>query len=128
VDRLACAWLIRRFINPEAIIRYSLQPEPGEISFDMKEADFGHLGQLCTFETMLRAFNLAVPGLSLMAEMVHEIDLRGERYFHPEITGIDAILKGWLLLDLPDAEVEARGLALFDSLFALLSTRFQPAK
>lgn len=125
VDRLACAWLIRRFINPEAVIRYSLQPEPGEISFDMNEADFGHSGQLCTFETMLRAFSLAAPGLSLLAEVVHEIDLRDERYFHPEVTGIDAILKGWLLLDLPDAELESRGLALFDSLFAMLSARSQ---
>jgi hypothetical protein len=125
VDRLACIWLIRRFINPEAVIRYSLQPEADEISFDMPEAHFGHSGQLCTFETMIRAFDLDTPALMLMAEIVHTIDLRDERYFHPEITGLEAVLKGSLLLGLSDAELEFRGLALFDSLFATLSTRFQ---
>ncbi len=124
VDRLASIWLIRRFIDPNATIRYGLQIEPNEISFDMNQADFGHSGPLCTFETMIRAFNLDTPGLSLVAEIVHEIDLRDERYFHPEITGIDIILKGWLQLDLSDIELETRGLTLFDSLFEMLSTRF----
>src|ERR671933_611539 len=54
VDRLACAWLIRRFVNPAAPIRYAAQPEPGEVAFDMVDAQFGHTGSLCTFETMLR--------------------------------------------------------------------------
>jgi hypothetical protein len=74
---------------------------------------------------MIRAFKLDTPGLALMAEIVHAIDLRDDRYFHPEVTGLDAILKGALLLGLSDTELEVRGLALFDSLFATLSTRFQ---
>jgi hypothetical protein len=123
VDRLACAWLIRRFINPQAVIRYSQQPEADEVTFDMQEAEFGHAGHLCTFETMIRAFGLATPGLSTLAEIVHEIDLRDERYVQPEIAGIEAILKGWLALNLTDAELEARGLALFDGLFEVLSNR-----
>jgi hypothetical protein len=123
VDRLACAWLIRRFINPEAIIRYSPQPEPGEVAFDMRDADFGHIGNLCSFETMIRSFNLDVPGIPEMAQIVHEIDLRDARYFRPETVGIDAILKGWSLLDLPDTELEARGVALFSGLFASLTSR-----
>jgi hypothetical protein len=123
VDRLACAWLIRRFINPQAVIRYSFQPEPDEVAFDMKGAKFGHTGHLCTFETMIRAFNLTAPGLSTLAEIVHEIDLRDERYVHPEITGIEAVLKGWLALHLADPELETRGLALFEGLFEILSNR-----
>jgi hypothetical protein len=120
VDRLACAWLIRRFINPKAVIRYTLQPEPEEITFDMSNAHFGHQGQFCTFETMIRAFQLDEPGLQTLAEIVHEIDLRDGQYTHPEIAGIDAILKGWLVANLSDAELEAHGIALFEGLYAAL--------
>ena len=123
VDRLACAWLIRRFINPEAAIRYAHRPELEEVTFDMNEGRFNHSGNLCTFETMIRAFDLNVPGLSLLAEIVHEIDLQDERYFHPEITGIETILKGWLQLDWPDTELEKHGIALFEGLISALSTR-----
>jgi hypothetical protein len=121
VDRLACAWLIRRFIDPQAVIRYSDRPQPDEVAFDMNESHFGHIGNLCTFETMLRAFELSEVGLLLLAEIVHEIDLRDGRYPRPEVAGVDAILKGWLLADVADQELEARGLALFDGLLATLS-------
>jgi hypothetical protein len=123
VDRLACAWLIRRFINAEATIRYAHQPIAAEVTFDMSEAEFSHTGNLCTFETMIQAFDLDTPGLSLLAEIVHEIDLQDERYFHPEITGVEAILKGWLQLDLPDTELEKYGIALFEGLISELATR-----
>lgn len=121
VDRLACVWLIRRFVNPNAVIRYALQPEPDEIAFDMSDAHFGHQGQLCTFETMIRAFQLAEPRLQLIAEIVHEIDLRDEQYTHPELAGVDAILKGWLLTNFSDTELEAHGIALFEGIYAALS-------
>ena len=118
VDRLACAWLIRRFVNPAAPIRYAAQPEPGEVAFDMVDAQFGHTGSLCTFETMLRAFGLDEPALQAVAEVVHEIDLRDGQYARPETAGIDAVLAGWQRADLADAEREARGLALFEGLYA----------
>jgi hypothetical protein len=120
VDRLACAWLIRRFINPAAVIRYATQPEPDEVAFDMSEAQFGHQGNLCTFETIMLAFGLTEPGLQVMAEIVHEIDLRDGLYTRPEIAGVDAILKGWLIVGLSDAELEAHGVALFEGLYATL--------
>lgn len=123
VDRMACAWLIRRFINPDAIIRYSQQPEPGEVTFDMRDAEFGHHGNLCTFETMIRAFTLEDPALLSMAEIVHEIDLRDGRYMRLEVPGIDAVLKGWLSSDLSDTEMELRGVALFDGLYGSLAAR-----
>ncbi len=121
VDRLACAWLIRRYINPAAPIRYGAQPEPDEVAFDMADARFGHHGNLCTFETMLRAFGLDEPALHGMAEIVHEIDLRDGRYLRPEIAGIDAVLGGWLLTDITDTERELYGTALFDGLYAALA-------
>jgi hypothetical protein len=121
VDRLACAWLIRRYLNPDAPLRYSFQPEPDEVAFDMEEAEFTHQGSLCTFEVMLRTFELDDTALYQMAEIVHEIDLRDGRYQRPETAGIDAALRGWLLAGLPDNELESHGLALFDGLFAALS-------
>jgi hypothetical protein len=117
VDRLACAWLIRRFIEPKAAIRYSLRPDPDEITFDMAHGHFGHVGNLCTFETMVEAFGLDQPGLQAIAEIVHEIDLRDGRYARPETSGVDAILKGWSLAGLPDDKLESRGIVLFEGLF-----------
>ena len=119
VDRLACAWLIRRFINPGAQIRYASTPEPDEVAFDMRGAPFGHRGNLCTFETMIKAFALDDPGLRAIAEIVHEVDLRDGRYARPEVPGVDAILKGWATYT--DAERESHGIALFDGLHAALS-------
>ncbi|HYN87569.1 MAG TPA: chromate resistance protein ChrB domain-containing protein [Ardenticatenaceae bacterium] len=120
VDRLACAWLIRRFIDPTAAIRYADQPEPEEVAFDMSGAQFGHTGNLCTFETMLRAFGLNEPALVVMAEIVHEIDLRDGRSVRPEIAGIDLVLNGWLLAGLADADLEGHGMALFEGLYTAL--------
>lgn len=124
VDRLACTWLIRRFIDPKATIRYSNQAEAQEVRFDMRGAEFGHHGSLCTFETMLLRFGLSDPALQAVAEIVHEIDLRDGSYTRPETPGIDMVLKGWLLERLPDSELEAHGVALFEGLYAALSRRF----
>ena len=123
VDRLACAWLIRQFIDPKAVIRYSTQPEPDEIAFDMRGAEFGHTGDLCTFETMISAFSLKEPALRLVSEIVHDIDIRDGRYARPEIGGIDIVLKGWLLAGLSDSELESRGVALFDGLYTAFARR-----
>ena len=119
VDRLACVWLIRRFVNPRAAVRYGAAPEPGEVAFDMPGAAFGHRGNLCTFETMVRAFELDDPGLRAIGEIVHEIDLRDGRYARPEIAGVDAVLRGWGALS--DAERETHGTALFEGLYASLA-------
>ena len=123
VDRLACAWLIRRFIDPKAEIRYATDPKPDEVTFDMRGAEFGHTGDLCTFETMISAFSLKEPALRLVAEIVHDIDIRDGRYARPEAGGIDIILKGWLLAGLSDRELESRGIELFESLYTAFSRR-----
>jgi hypothetical protein len=117
VDRLACAWLIRRFINPHASIRYAPTPEPHETAFDMSEGTFSHHGPLCTFETMVQAFRLPETALQTLGELVHEIDLRDGRFLHPETAGIEAILNGWLLAGLSDQALEAQGITLFEGLY-----------
>jgi len=121
VDRLSSAWLIRRFIDPKAHIRYAKVPENGEIGFDMKEGGtFGHVGKFCTFETLLTAFSLQDAALWKLAEIIHEIDLRDGCYTHAEIICLDLILKGWLLTGLTDQELELHGIALFEGLFQAL--------
>ena len=119
IDRLACAWLIRRFINARAVIRYSTAPLQDEVAFDMGVGPFSHTGNLCTYETMIRAFGLDDPGVRAIAEIVHEIDLRDGRYVRPEVAGIDAVLRGWM--SRADADREAHGVALMDGLYAALS-------
>lgn len=121
VDRIACAWFIRRFINPDAVIRYSSKPEPDEVAFDMKDAEFGHQGNLCSLETMVARFGLDKPGVRAIAEIVHELDLRDGIYNRPEAAGVEAVLRGWLLAGLLDTELESRGIALFEGLYTLFS-------
>ncbi len=123
VDRLACIWLIRRFINPDAVIRYALTPGPDEIGFDMNNGHFGHHGNFSTFETMLKTFDLDDPALQAMAEIVHEIDLRDGKYARPATPGVDQILEGWLLAGYSDAELEAHGVALYEGLYLALAPR-----
>ncbi len=121
VDRLSCIWLIRRFVNPNARVRYSLHPEPDEVPFDMNEGEFGHQGNLCTFETILIKFGLEDASLRAMAEIIHEIDLRDGKYSRPATEGVDRILHGWLRANFSDAELEAHGVALFEGLYQALS-------
>jgi hypothetical protein len=127
VDRLACSWLIRRFINPHAVIRYSLRPEPAEVTFDMEPAVFGHQGNLCSFETMRLAFGLDDPGLRTLAEIVHDIDLQDNQFGRPETHGVAAVLNGWRLSNLTDTELETRGLSLFEGLYVSILGRTTPA-
>lgn len=117
VDRLASAWLIRRFIDAGAVIRYRDAPEAGEISFDMQDARFNHVGNLCTFEVLIAAFGLAVLGLGALAEIVHDLDLQDGLYARPEAAGLEAVMSGWRHLPLTDDELEVRGVALFEGLY-----------
>lgn len=121
VDRLACIWLIRKFINPDAVIRYSLQPAADEIAFDMKAAEFGHQGNLCSFETMMLRFGLVEPGVKAIAQIVHELDLKDGEYISPEAIGVETILKGWLLASFSDPELESLGIKLFEGLYLALA-------
>lgn len=123
VDRLACIWLIRRFIDPAASIRFGDGAQEDEIAFDMRDATFGHRSNLCSFETMLAALSLDDPALRGLAEIVHEIDLQDGLSQRPEVPGVDGILKGWLLADYTDAELESHGVALYEGLYRALKER-----
>ena len=120
VDRLACAWLIRRFIDPEARIRYAERARPGEVRFDMTGAEFGHGPGRCSFETIVAAFALEDPALAAMGAVVRSIDL-GEPLTHPAAAGIAAVLDGWRSTSWSDLELERHGIALYEGLYRTLA-------
>ena len=82
VDRIASAWLIKRFVDPEAAFVFAASDQiPGDaIPFDMAGVDFGHHGEDCTFETLLRRTGLRDRKLSILAEIVHEADLKDQKF------------------------------------------------
>ena len=119
VDRTACAWLIRRFIDPEAEFIFVTDPDevPTDATpFDMRGAELGHRDGGCSFETILRAYELEDPILWRIAEVVHEADLEDERFDAPEAPGLDALMRG-LSMVRPDQEVLAVSASLYDGLF-----------
>ncbi|HLZ70313.1 MAG TPA: chromate resistance protein ChrB domain-containing protein [Dehalococcoidia bacterium] len=123
IDRAACAWLIRRFLDQEA--RFIFIQDPDELPadatpFDMRGAVLSHHDGDCSFETILRHYQLQDPGLTAIARIVHEADLGDERYDAPEAAGLDMLMRG-LQLVRSDEEVLALSAVLFDGLYAYCS-------
>jgi hypothetical protein len=119
IDRAACAWLLRRFIDPEA--SFVFVDDPAEVpsdatAFDMRGVELGHHGGDCSFETILRRYELEDPVLWKLAELVHEADLDDERFDAPEARGLDVVLRG-LSMTLDDPRVLEVSGPLFDGLY-----------
>src|SRR5512144_910976 len=98
VDRIASAWLIRRFIDPQAKFKVvagkGYRPRPGELRFDMFEAEFTHEGDKCTFEVLLERNALKDPALRAIAEIIHDIDLKDDKFGRTEVAGIRTLVEG----------------------------------
>ena len=126
VDRIASAWLIRRFIDPEASFRFvpskGYVPEPGEIRFDMFEAEFTHEGDRCTFEGLLERAGLDDPALRAIAEIVHDLDLKDSKFGRAEASGIAALIAGIVQAHPEDEQRLTRGGAMLDDLYQYLRT------
>ena len=125
VDRMASAWLIRRFIDPSAKFKFvrakSYVPKPRELRFDMFEAEYTHEGDRCTFQTLLARFGLVDMALEAIAEIVHDIDCKDERFGRPETQGVARLVRGIAEGSPADAERIERGQRLFDDLYAAFS-------
>ena len=121
IDRIASAWLIRRFVDPGAAFKFvparSYRPEPGELRFDMFEAEFTHEGDLCTFEVLLARLGLDDPALRPIAAIVHDVDLKDAKFDRPEAAGIDRLIAGLAMRHREDEDRLARGAAVFDDLY-----------
>jgi hypothetical protein len=119
VDRAACAWLLRRFVDREAVFVFVDDPvdvPAGATAFDMRGVELGHHQGDCSFETMLRHFGLDEPVLWDIARIVHEADLADERFDAPEAPGLDVICRG-LSMVRGDDELLVVAQAMFDGLY-----------
>ena len=121
VDRIACAWLIRRFIDPGAMFKFvsgkGYAPSFNELRFDMFEAEFTHEGDRCSFEVLLGHAGLTDPALQAIAEIVHDIDLKDGKFGRDEAGGIKALVDGVAMAYQRDEGRLTRGGAIFDDLY-----------
>ena len=121
IDRMASAWLIRRFIDPAATLKFvpgkGYRPEHGELRFDMFEAEYTHESDYCTFEVLVKRFHLEEQALRPIAEIVHDIDLKDAKFERPEAMGIDRLVAGIAMAHKDDGTRLERGAAVFDDLY-----------
>ncbi len=130
VDRIASAWLIRRFVDSAARFRFadSQSPEaaPGELRFDTVGGEYTHEGDRCTFETLVARLGLGDPAVLQLAEIVHDIDLKDAKFGRAEAPGILQLVNGLALAHADDLDRLDRGFALFDDLYESFRRRLPP--
>jgi hypothetical protein len=128
VDRVACPWLIRRFIDPQAEFLFvpeeqvlALAAQHEAVPFDMPrnpELKFTHHDGLCTLEVLIREFKLEDAALHRLARIVHGADIRGEEHAAPEAPGLKAIAEGFAALGIGDEQRLSHGFPVYDALYA----------
>lgn len=127
VDRIGSAWLVRRFVDPEAAFKFvapsGYEPASGELRFDMAKAEFTHEGDACTFEVLCERLRLRAPGLQAVAEVVHDIDLKDGKFARPETPGFAALIAGLALQQRDDVARLEHGGKLFDMLLAYFARK-----
>ncbi|MFF2450960.1 chromate resistance protein ChrB domain-containing protein [Isoptericola sp. NPDC058082] len=119
IDRAACAWLIRRFLDPQA--QFVFVTDPGDApadatAFDMRGVELGHRGPHCSFETILERYGLTDPVLARIGQIVHEADLDDDRFDAPEAPGLDVVLRGLSMTGDDEATLAVSG-PVFDGLY-----------
>lgn len=122
VDRMASAWLIKKFIDEKASFQFIDEKEienldKNMIAFDMRGGEFTHVGDLCTFEVLLKAFGLRNKTLKKIAEIVHELDVKDEKFETSEAKGIEEILIGIRKTSKDNTEALEKGMAIFEMLY-----------
>lgn len=122
VDRMASAWLIKRFIDPKAQFRFIDEKEvaalgSGIVAFDVHGGEFTHHGELCTFEVLIKAFGIKDKAIGKLAEIIHDLDLKDDKYGKPETAGVEDILAGVRKTAKNDADGLERGMAVFEMLY-----------
>jgi hypothetical protein len=123
VDRMASAWFIRRFIDADAVFKFvsdhgAAVAEKNKVTFDIRDGEFTHIDDLCTFEVLVKAFGTKDRTVKKMAELVHELDVKDRKYDNPEAQGIEGVLTGIRKTSKTDQEALERGMDLFEMLYA----------
>lgn len=116
VDRMSSAWLIRRFIDPKATFGFVERPSEFEVPFDMYTGDFSHHGKLCTFEVLAQRFGIADSIVDRLAQIVHDLDMKDNRYGAPEAPAVGRMIEGLRQLHADDAALLEQGMAMFEAL------------
>ena len=131
VDRMASAWLIRRFIDPQARFSFAADrtavPEDA-LPFDMFGVEFTHHGDDCTFETLCRRFKLNQAAVARVGELVHDIDLKDAKFGAPEASTISVMIDGLQLTHADDHDLLDNGIAMFESLYRSFERAARPAR
>ena len=121
VDRIASAWFVRRFVDSGALFKFvpakGYKPLSGEVRFDMFEAEFTHEGDRCTLEILIDRTGINDPALVRIAEIVHDIDLKDQKFGRQETPGIEQVIAGIAMAHKDDETRLARGAAVFDDLY-----------
>ena len=119
IDRVGSAWLIRKFIDPDAKFVFANSPSetPEAIPYDMFEVEFSHHGDRCTFETLIERFGIRDRAVRRIAEFIHDADLEDDKFHRLEGFGIEQIFKGFAKQGLTDHEILSKGFECFDSLY-----------
>ncbi|MFL6305193.1 MAG: chromate resistance protein ChrB domain-containing protein [Candidatus Sulfotelmatobacter sp.] len=122
IDRVMSAWLIRKFIDPKAKFAFATEKERpnGAVPYDMYEDGFGHRGDHCTFETLIKVFRIKDKSVAVMGEIVHDADIFDDKFGRREGFGIDEIMKGWAQTIANDAELLECGMQLAQGLYQSL--------
>lgn len=127
VDRISSAWLIRRFIDRKARFKFvrarGYKPHRGELRFDMIGAEYTHVGEDCTFQTLVKRFRLTDPSLEALGEIVHDVDCKDELFKRPETSGIERLIRGIVRSAADDLARIERGTPMLDDLYQSFSRK-----
>lgn len=125
VDRVACPWLIRRLIDPDAEFLFvpadrvlPIAEERKAIPYDIPGVRYGHHEGKCSFEALIEDYKLSDPALLLLAKIVHGADVSDDLYGRPEAPGLLAVALGFSLLGLSDHEILEHEFIVYDALYA----------
>ena len=131
VDRMSSAWLIRRFIDQDAQFSFHADKDsiPDDaVPFDMFGVDLSHQGDGCTFETLCDVFGIAEPAVKRIATIVHDLDLKDDRFGAPEAPTIGAVIEGLQMANGDDAALLEQGMTLFESLYRAFERSSRPSR
>jgi len=122
IDRMASAWFIRRFVDTKAVFKFTSESDLTSVganaaSFDMTDGEFTHIGDLCTFEVLVKTFAVRDKVVRKIAEIVHDLDVKDDKYGNLESTGIEEILMGIRKTAKNDGDALDRGMAVFEMLY-----------